>query len=244
MLTLDWTTLFYFSLRDDMANHEGLIEDWAAKVPRNAKPGSSHSKATPSLTCGSTRGSHAPLSTQSALNSVKISNRDDGIKVTEGGLSDSDKTKGVERDAAIKSPLKGKQRIRSSISYHILFVILTYVLYHQALIKVEDSSQCAIPRPKWRAKPSKNKLPKEWLEDGVWRKRIIPCIFCWAGIQENPWVISDEKIADVLTKICDMHFSDVAGHPITPNSEPVRLVSAQLSLCTIFPHYLSGIPVT
>jgi hypothetical protein len=124
------------------------------------------------------------------------------------------------------------------------FVILAYVLYHQALIKVEDSSQRAILPPKRRAKPSNDKLPKEWLEDGVWRKKIIPCIFRWAGIQENPWVIPDEKIADALTKICDMHFGDVAGHPITPNSEPVRLASTQFPPHTMFPHYLSGIPAT
>jgi hypothetical protein len=99
MLTLDRTTLFYFSLRDDTANHEGLIEDWAAKVPHNARPGRSRSKATPSLTCGSTRGSYAPPSTRSALNSITISDRDDGIKVVEGGLSDADETRGVEREA-------------------------------------------------------------------------------------------------------------------------------------------------
>jgi len=134
MLTLDRTTLFYFSLRDRdfKKNHEGLIQDWATKIPRNAKPGGTHSKATPSLTQGSTRSSHAPPSTQSAINAVavKISNHDDSIKIAEGGLSDVDETKGNERDAAIKSPPKGKQRITSSVSYHSPFVVLTYILYH------------------------------------------------------------------------------------------------------------------
>jgi hypothetical protein len=112
------------------------------------------------------------------------------------------------------------------------------------MVKVEDSTQCAIPPPKRRPKPSNNKLPKEWLEDGVWRKRIIPSIFRWAGIQENPWVISDEKIADALTKMCDAQFGDVAEHPITPNSEPVRVVRAQFFLRTLFSHILPGIPAT
>ena len=65
----------------------------------------------------------------------------------------------------------------------------------------------------------------------------LPSIFCWAGIQENPWVISDEKIADALTKICDVHFGDLAENPITPNSEPVRIVSVQHSLHAIFSYY-------
>jgi|SRR5882762_1069940 hypothetical protein len=38
MLTLDPTTLFYFSLRhlDFKNNHAGLIQDWATKIPHNA----------------------------------------------------------------------------------------------------------------------------------------------------------------------------------------------------------------
>jgi hypothetical protein len=127
MLTLDPTTLFYFSLRDDDCDHEGFIQDWAARVPRNAKPGNSYRKSTPSLTRGSTRGSRAPRSiqsgappsTRSALNSVKISG---GIQVAEGGLPDADKTRGCERDAAIKSPMKGNKRVRSSVSYCLSFI--------------------------------------------------------------------------------------------------------------------------
>jgi hypothetical protein len=115
MLTLDRTTLFYFSLRD-LDDHVGLVQDWVTKVPCNAKPGSTHSKATPSLTLGSTRSSHASPSTRSALNTVKISDHDNGIKIAKGGLLDVDETKGNERDATIKSPLKGKQRITSSVS--------------------------------------------------------------------------------------------------------------------------------
>ena len=129
MLTLDPTTLFYFSLRDldDKNKHAGLIKDWATKIPRNAKPGDTRSKATPSLTQGSTRSSHVPPSTRSALTMVKIGRHDDGIEIAEGGLSDLDETKGAERDAAIKSPPKGRQRISSSVSHHCLCDLLSYL---------------------------------------------------------------------------------------------------------------------
>ena len=132
MLTLDPTTLFYFSLRDlDFKNnHAGLIQDWATKIPRNAKPESTRSKATPSLTHGSTRSSHAPPSARSALNTVKIGEHDDSIKIAEGGLSDVDETKGDERDAAIKSPPKGTRRITSSVSDRILQRHSHLQLYH------------------------------------------------------------------------------------------------------------------
>ena len=132
MLTLDLITLFYFSLRDldFKKNYAGLIQDWATKIPHNAKRGSTHSKATPSLTHGSTHSYHAPPSTWSALNTVKISDHDDSIKIAEGGLLDIDETKGYERDAAIKSPPKGKQRITSSVSDQLLPRHSHLHLYH------------------------------------------------------------------------------------------------------------------
>ena len=103
--------------------------------------------------------------------------------------------------------------------------MLTYIYtMWQALVKVEDSPQ-HIP-PKRCTKPSNNKL---WLKDGLWRKRIIPSIFRWASIQENPWIVADEKITDTLTKICEAHFGDLE-HPITSDSEPIRIVSPCCSL--------------
>src|SRR5882762_4708630 len=133
MLTLDPTTLFYFSLMDldGKDKNTGLIKDWAKQIPCNAKPGSTHSKLTPSLTQGSTHSSYAPPLTQSALNTVKISQLDDGIEITEGGLSDFDEIKGNEQDAVIKSPPKGKQRIMSSV-YHAAFSI-TFTLCDRPL---------------------------------------------------------------------------------------------------------------
>jgi hypothetical protein len=98
MLTLDPTTSFYFSLRDlnFKNNHAGLIQDWAATILHNAKLGSTRSKATPLLTHGSTWSSHAPPLTRSALNTIKISDHDDSIKIAEGSLLDIDETKGYE----------------------------------------------------------------------------------------------------------------------------------------------------
>jgi len=42
------------------------------------------------------------------------------IEIAELGLSDEDETKGLERDAAIMSPPKGKKHINSSVG-NILF---------------------------------------------------------------------------------------------------------------------------
>jgi hypothetical protein len=130
MLTLDATTLFYFSLSDATAKdkHSGLISEWAAKVPRNAKLAnkaiSGRSTSTPSLTTGVTHSSRAP-STRSALtNNVKISTQlddEDEVEILQvdnglGGLSDKDETRGKEYEVAVWSPPKGKRRVTSSVS--------------------------------------------------------------------------------------------------------------------------------
>src|SRR5882724_13414705 len=68
MLTLDHTTLFYFSLRDlDAGWHAQLVHDWVRKVPSNVNLKSTHRKSTPPLTHGSTCSSHAPQLTWSVL---------------------------------------------------------------------------------------------------------------------------------------------------------------------------------
>jgi hypothetical protein len=71
---------------------------------------------TPALTNGSTRGS--TRTSRSALTHAFI--RHDGdvdeVKDDDGFISDCDETKGPEREAAIRSPPKGKKRVTSSVS--------------------------------------------------------------------------------------------------------------------------------
>ena len=98
MLTLDQTTLYYFSRSDlyskDIHGHN--ITDWNQKVPKGTKPGSSHSIPVPSLTSGPTYPS-LPQSIWSALtNDVRITSYNDGIKVVEGGVPYRDETKSSE----------------------------------------------------------------------------------------------------------------------------------------------------
>ena len=98
-------------------------------------------------------------------------------------------------------------------------------IIQQALAKVKDSPSKIVVKPKQRSKATNDKFPKEWLENSIWRKKAIPTLFYWAGIQENPWVISDEKIAEVLTKICDASFSNSIDYMMTTNCEAVCIIS-------------------
>jgi hypothetical protein len=125
MLTLDRTTVFYFSLMqtsDQKSQYCGLISSWAAEV----SAGCAHSKASskpggvcsiPSLTNGTTQST----STSVLTNRVAITSANLGVvNVSDAesghGFPDEDETKGVEWDAAVTSPPKGKKHATSSVS--------------------------------------------------------------------------------------------------------------------------------
>jgi hypothetical protein len=125
MLTLDRTTLFYFSLMqtsDQKSQYGGLISSWAAEVnagrarsKASSKPGGVRS--IPSLTNGTTRStSTSVLTNRVAITSANLGVVD--VSDAESGhrFPDEDETKGVERDAAVTSHPKGKKRATSSVS--------------------------------------------------------------------------------------------------------------------------------
>jgi len=127
MLTLDQTTLFYFSLRDTPIDKDklGLVTTWAAKVPSYAKktcdpgPNSTQSTSTPPLTLAS---SHSSRSASSRA--VKVTHANVEVISDTGGLSDHDETVGDERDLAIKSPPKGGRRLTSKVKFPVSPVLI------------------------------------------------------------------------------------------------------------------------
>jgi hypothetical protein len=137
LLTLDETTLFYYFLSDETSSSKKKysdfstgINDWAATIPKNSKPPSkvaSGSKPNASKRSGSLLPPLTNATTRSSVTSalsknvkisqdvfVKVEARDASIQIAEGGLDDDDET--LEREAAIKSPPKGKKRVSSSVS--------------------------------------------------------------------------------------------------------------------------------
>ena len=139
LLTLDQSTLFYWTLSDASFNKKrkigSAINNWASTIPTNAKP--SHApKSTssrtnsdlPSLTSGASRSSAPSLLTH---NVKIISHRASDSKVKaepapdadtmyySGGLSDNDEMRGEEREFAINSPPKEKKRLTSEVSLHL-----------------------------------------------------------------------------------------------------------------------------
>ena len=148
MLTLDRTTLFYFSLMqtsDQKSQYGGLISSWAAEVNAGRARSKASSKprdvrSIPSLTSGTTRST----STSVLTNRVAITSTDpgvvDGSDAESGhGWPDEDETKGVERDAAVNSPPKGKKRADSSVSVapYECMLLMTVVPRHLSKSKTE-----------------------------------------------------------------------------------------------------------
>jgi len=153
-LTLDESTLFYWTLSDSYLDkkrkHSSVISEWASTIPSNAKPPSqapSHVIATtssrpksivPSLTSGSSRSSAPSVLTNNVrivshgalLNSAKVKAEPtpDITIFSDGGLSDADEIKGEEREAAIKSPPKGKKRVTSEVHKFLLLLYYNYLI--------------------------------------------------------------------------------------------------------------------
>ena len=131
MLTLNETTLYYHSLNRPLTHKAGVIKKWAAKadifsaplpMPVKSKSVDSHSqsRAPPSLSHGSTHSSSKSvlsnaisIITNSDPNPSAVLNDDD----LQGGFVDEDETKGVKRDAAASSPLKGKVCATNKVSH-------------------------------------------------------------------------------------------------------------------------------
>jgi len=147
LLTLDETTLFYYFLSDSkkkFADFSAGINNWAATIPKNSKPASKIASAAgrqsiasiysgPPLTEATTRSSGTSALSKNIKVSrdipVKIESHDTFIQVAEGGLEDDDETADLEREAAIKSPLKGKKRVSISVSFNTVSILQFIYLF-------------------------------------------------------------------------------------------------------------------
>ena len=128
MLTLDETTLYYWSLNSpDESHKKGLITDWTSSVnsfapsqnPKNKSIAKSTNSRVPSLTNASTRSSSKSVLTDTVMITADRKNsrqsaQEPNVKIS-GGLPDEDETNGEERDVAISSPVKGKVRLTSTV---------------------------------------------------------------------------------------------------------------------------------
>ena len=144
MLTLDPTTLFYWTLSDlPPKKMKYSIKSWVKSIPSNAKPASrtasrtnsvkmerlttnSYNSMAPALTSASSHPASSVLTSAIMITStqvpIKIKQDLDAIYTYDGALSDHKETAGLKHDTAHTSPTKGKRRLNSEVSTS--FIIL------------------------------------------------------------------------------------------------------------------------
>jgi hypothetical protein len=139
MLTLDPTTLFYWSLSDDPPpkRMKYSVMSWAKDIPTKASTSRVSSRTNsvktsfskpntataPALTNSRSQASASVLTSAISITNsqvpegIKIKQDPDAIYSFDGALSDNEEITGVERDAAHASPFKGKKRLNSEVKY-------------------------------------------------------------------------------------------------------------------------------
>jgi hypothetical protein len=151
MLTLDHTTVFYYYLdssrsdSSDLKKSAGLIKSWAEKITSGSKKATNSrgSSTIPSLTTTATsrsiksvpsgaiaKGSneqHDEFEVDDVIIRRAQSDEELDTMIDHGGLPDEIEVIGLERDAAVSSPPKGKKRLMSSVSVHQNFDRKTFM---------------------------------------------------------------------------------------------------------------------
>lgn len=164
-LTLDQSTLFYWTLSDVPPKRSSAINEWASAIPcqskstsQGPKSASSRTKSIPSLTGGASASrSTAPsvltdnikvISQQPSDRvqaKVKVDSQADLISLSDGGLSDNDELVGQERETAINSPPKGKKRITSEVT---------------SPLSIDHNLRLALSRHSYLTNPRRRQRPK------------------------------------------------------------------------------------
>jgi hypothetical protein len=150
MLTLDETTLFYHSLSHASQSRSTAkladVNNWVDKVASTQSGAKSGKKATsattPPLTTESSKRSASTTTNVTSYKKLKSSHHAEVLGSEDeliilGGLSDHDETTGGERDAAVLSPPKGKQRVTSNVSLLFWLYGDTTISHYRPLSKLK-----------------------------------------------------------------------------------------------------------
>ncbi|KIM72140.1 hypothetical protein PILCRDRAFT_93585, partial [Piloderma croceum F 1598] len=184
------------------------INGWAASIPHNTKPVSKAFSKPGTTKTGTSRGNSIlpPLTnatTRSSASSVLTKNvtisqlapvvklEPGGVSIFDGALSDEDEANGIERDAAVASPPKGKKCVTSS------------GLVMQLPVKTVPTAA------KRTRKPGNNDLP-DGVDVKLWRPVFVSTYLQYIGTTTNPWEVPVKTACKIMQLIWDALFPDIS----------------------------------
>ena len=220
-LTLDESTLFYWTLSDVPPKRGSVINEWASAIPtahskstgllQGPKSTSSRTKSIiPSLTAGSSSRSSATsvltknikVISHKSTDQVKVKDESqpDVISLSdEGGLSDNNELDGKEREIAINSPPKGRKRINSEVTKSFFQLQMSKIICIQQLVSHKSTKAPSEPAPK---KPRNEELPR-WIDSQWFRHTFVTTYMAFVGQTTNPWDVPVKQSVKVMQKIWD-----------------------------------------
>ncbi|KAH9014123.1 hypothetical protein EDB84DRAFT_1443962 [Lactarius hengduanensis] len=192
---------------DAYASEERKVQSSAVncedRVPRDAKPTSRGPSRVPAITSSRSKSSVVfPLTSNStrlsvpsvltgninivshgSLGSTKVKAKPlDVTLLSEGGLSDADETNGREREAAVKSPPKGKRRVTND---------------QLIVVKTEGMAEDVASK-----KPRNDELPG-WTDAQWFRRTFVTTYMAFVGQTADPWDVPIKQAVEVMQKIWD-----------------------------------------
>ncbi|KAH9166464.1 hypothetical protein EDB89DRAFT_1910690 [Lactarius sanguifluus] len=192
---------------DAYASEERKVQSSAVncedRVPRDAKPTSRGPSRVPAITSSRSKSSilfpptsnstrlsvpsvltgNINIVSHGSLGSTKVKAKPlDVTRFSEGGLSDADETNGREREAAVKSPPKGKRRVTND---------------QLIVVKTEDVIEDVAH------KKSRNDELPGWTDAQWFRRTFVTTYMAFVGQTADPWDVPIKQAVEVMQKIWD-----------------------------------------
>lgn len=235
-LTLNKKLLYYYNYRPSNsvkgdAGVKNTSQQIPAAKPRTAKHDTRRTSASQTLSNGVVVISNAPRASAPRSNAHTMTSSNNyrpaqsiqaqpAVTVEYGGFSEEDESE--DRQAALSSPIKGKQVMSSSVSIGLSSFQDVALIRLQNLVKIEE------PTHQGRKEKFTNVNLPTGSQDS-WRTAVIPRYYLYIGSRDDIWSISDHVAIDLLQKIWDYVYGARIPHIVASPGAVTYIVSLLLS---------------
>jgi hypothetical protein len=226
MLGLHEGTLFYFNLRASgnakKTDEEARMKKWADNV--------SHATGTAKRPASSTvsKFTSTTMGVSSSTSNTKVVEDFNEPQASALDLME-DEVDTEERNAALSSPPKGRQRLTSAVSLISNTPVKSRIVtFPQGIVKIKDSAK-PLEAPKTRVNRPRafknDDLPTGSVEGGVWRRVFVPSYIACIASYDDPWTILDNEAVKILQLTFDAVYKGVPSHNVKASGAVHYIVS-------------------